>query len=251
MELFTEQKWREERQVKIALAGMGLERHAAYVRRSERPDFIMPLGGQRIGIEHTEFFFSEEETGVPRQFQNERHQSIETARRRFRANGGPALFLTAVFGDNPVPMGPRSRREREDFAQRFERVVRQVGWPDTLGEDCVVPFHPHIPEIACYMVTACSSEAHELWACGGPVTKRQLDVKDVQGTLDKKSQLHEDYAQNCDSVWLVIVNGGAIRTVACELGDEARHAAYSSPFDRVIWLDRFPPRPPVRLKVTK
>ena len=91
MELFRQQKQIEERQVKLALAGMGLQLHAAHVRREESPGFILPLGGRRIDIEHTEFFFPEEETGAPREFQNLRHEAVEMARRKFRANGGPPL----------------------------------------------------------------------------------------------------------------------------------------------------------------
>ena len=211
----------------------------------------MPLSGRRIGIEHTEFFFPEEEAGAPHKFQNERHQAVEMARSIFRANGGPPLYVTTVFQDDPEPMGPRSRRQRHDFARRFERVVREKGWPDHPHEHRPIHYHPEIPEIAYYMVSLCAAEADELWACGGAVTERHVEPRHVQSALDTKTHQHEDYAQKCDNVWLLIVNGGAIHTIPCELAEDARRASYSSPFDRAIWLDRFPPRQPVLLTLKK
>lgn len=249
MELFRQQKQIEERQVKLALAGMGLELHAAHVRREESPDFILPLGGRRIGIEHTEFFFPEKETSAPRGFQNLRHEAVEMARLKFRANGGPPLYVTPEFIDIPHPMGPNTRSCRDDFAERFERVVRANGWPDDPHDHRVFNFHPDLPEIAYYMVSPSIDGTDELWACGGAAIERYVEPHHIQAVLDKKAEKHQSYSQKCDSVWLLIVNGGAIRTVPCELGDYARDASYSSPFDRAFWLDRFPSRDLVRLRL--
>ena len=71
------------------------------------------------------------------------------------------------------------------------------------------------------MVSPSIDGTDELWACGGAVIERYVEPRHVQAVLDKKAEKHDVYAQKCDSVWLLIVNGGAIRTVPCELEDYA------------------------------
>lgn len=70
----------------------------------------------------------------------------------------------------------------------------------------------------------------------------------MQDVLSSKAEKYKRYATKCDAVWLLIMNGGAIRTVPCELGDDARNASYTFPFKRAFWFDRFPPNAPVALK---
>ena len=249
MELFTEKKWREERQVKIALEGMGFQLDAAVIEPGECPDFVLHWCGKRIGIEHTEFFFSTEDAGAPQGFQNLRHEAVELARCKFRSNGGPALYVIPIFKENPTRMGPKRRRDVSDFAERFESVVQANGWPSVAGKYCHFERLPDIPEIDYYIVGLSIDGIDELWNCGGGGVVQDVEPGQVQAALKTKAGKYKQYAQNCDSVWLLIVNGSAIRTVLCKLGDGARTASYASPFDRVLWLDRFPERPAVELRI--
>ena len=244
--LFTAQKQMEHRQVELALTEMGFGHCMSTLRAGESPDFIFPLGGRPIGIEVVEFFYPA--TDVPRGFQNLRHIAVEKARRRFRDNGGPPLYVTVMFNDYPSPQGPKSRADTDDFAERFERMVTNNGWPN--GPYTHWPFylHPDIPEVPLYVVGPSVDGKDELWACGGAANGALIKPEHVQDVLSSKAAKYERYAAKCDAVWLLIVNGGAIRTIPCELGDDARNASYSFPFERAFWFDRFPPRAPVALK---
>ena len=244
--LFTEQKRIEHRQVELALAEIGLGHCTSALRVGESPDFTFPLDGRSIGIEVVEFFYPTED--VPPGFQNLRHIAVDKARQRFRDNGGPPLYVTVTFNDYPSPQGPKSRADTDDFAVRFERVVTNNGWPNAPAAHWPFFFHPDIPEISLYVVGPSVDGKDELWACGGAANGALVKTEHVQDKLSSKSEKYGRYAAKCDAVWLLIVNAGAIRTVPCELGDDARNASYSFPFERAFWFDLFPYSAPVALK---
>lgn len=253
MKLFTEQKWMEERQVKLALTELGFGHCADALRVGESPDFTFPLDGRPIGIEVVEFFHPTDHLGnpeerVPHWFQNLRHEAVEEARRKFRDNGGPPLSVTVMFNEYPYPQGPRNKAGAADFAERFERVVMNNGWSNDRLVHLRFYFPPDVPEVSLYFVSPVIDDKNEHWACGGPANGAFVAPEQVQTALDKKAGKHEHYATKCDAVWLLIVNGGAIRTIPCELGDDAREASYSFPFERAFWFDRSPPKAPVALK---
>ena len=243
--LFTAQKRMEQRQVELALTEMGLGHLTSALAAGESPDFTFPLDDRSIGIEVVEFYYPVGD--VPHGFQILRHIAVEKARQRFRDNGGPPLYVTVTFNDYPSPQGPKSRADTEDLSERFERVVTDNGWPNSPLAHWPFFFHPDIPEISHYMVGPSVDGKDELWACGGAANGALVKPEHVQDKLSSKADKYERYAAKCDAVWLLIVNGGAIRTVPCELGDDARNASYSFPFERAFWFDRFPPSAPVAL----
>ena len=244
--LFTDKKWKETRQVKLALTELGFGHCTGALRAGESPDFIFPLDGRAVGLEVVEFFYPDR--NVPRGFQNLRHLAVDKARRRFRDNGGPPLSLTVMFNDYPYPQGPRSTPDTNDFAERFERVVTNNGWSNNPLAHWPFYFHPDIPEVSLYVVSPSIDDKGEQWACDGPANGALVEPKHVQDVLSSKAKKFERYAAKCDAVWLLIVNGGAYRTIPCRLGDDARNASYSFPFERAFWFDRCPSRAPVALK---
>ena len=251
--LFKTQKQMELRQVELALTEMGFGRCTSALRAGESPDVIFPLGGRSIGIEVVEFFYPTGDLGdqdgdVPHWFQNLRHIAVEKARSRFRDNGGPPLYVTVTFSDYPSPQGPKSTPGTDEFAERFQRVVTSNGWSNDPLVHWPFRFHPDIPEVAHYVVSPSIDDQGELWACGGAANGALVEPEHVQDVLSSKAEKYERYAAKCDAVWLLIVNGGAIRTVPCELGDDARNASYSFPFERAFWFDRMPPSAPIALK---
>lgn len=244
--LFTARKQMEHRQVELALTEIGLGHCASALRTWESPDFIFPLDGRSIGIEVVEFFYPAAD--VPRGFQILRHIAVEKARRRFRDNGGPPLYVTVTFNDYPLPQGPKSTPCTDEFAERFQREVTNNGWPNVPPTRQSFWHRPDIPEVSRYVVGPSVDGKDELWGCGGSMNGALVKPEHVQDVLSSKADKYERYAAECDAVWLLIVNDGAIRTGPCELGDGARNASYSFPFERAFWFDRFPPSAPVALK---
>ena len=91
--------------------------------------------------------------------------------------------MIPVFIDIPHPTGPNTRSCRDDFAERFERVVWANGWPDDPHDHRVFNFHPDLPEIAYYMVSPSIDGTDELWPCGGAAIERYVEPHHIQAVL--------------------------------------------------------------------
>ena len=243
----TPQKFRERLFVTSGLDRMGLKDSAANLTEGESPDFGLRVDGRTIGIEVTEFFYPEVDARAPRQFQILRDKAVQMARCKFRAHGGPPLNVVPVFQEHPAPCGPTTRREIEDFAERFQRTVFAHGWDIGIYHDWVFKNPSGVPEIEYYFVHEAHDEDGELWGRAGPSNGLFVEPRHVQDELDRKAPKHRDYLDRCDAVWLLIANSGALRTAPCELGVDARTASYTFPFERVLWVDVFPVGPVVSL----
>ena len=247
MSQLTLKKSREKWLLTAALDRMGLSDHASGLVSYESPDFILPIGDRSTGVEVIEFFYPAEDVRAPSQFQILRNKSVEMARCKFRANGGPPLYVTPVFLDIPNPLGPQNKRDMENFADRFQSAVARNGWGVSQYDDRVFRLPRDLPELDFYFVLPGLSEEDELWAPAGPLNGVYIEPRHVQAVIDDKASKHANYAQNCDAVWLLIVNEGPLRTAPCEIGEDARNATYSFPFERAYWFDRFPTGELVRL----
>jgi hypothetical protein len=217
--------------------GLSTDFHPEYV---EKPDFIITIDGIRIGVEVTEFFFSDVIPGAGHKFQIDRENAIEKARQRFCANGGPALSVVPVFNDFPKPMGPKGNREIEDFAKRLERAVWRNGWPDEPPRSQVFRGGHTLPELDYYTVRACREGTDGPWCRAGPTHQEVLEAHHIQSALDRKACKYHSYIGDFNEVWLVIYTEGGLRDVPHEIGKDARNNVYDFPFDGAYWFDSFP-----------
>ncbi|MYD52316.1 MAG: hypothetical protein F4W93_12680 [Dehalococcoidia bacterium] len=204
------------------------------------PDFIVTIGGKRIGLELTEFFFSDVVSGEQPKFQILREKAIEKAWKLFRSNDGPALKVVPVFNDIPEPLGPMHNNEIEDFANRFERAVWLNGWPDEPNKRQEFRGGRMLPELDYYSVRASKEGTNELWGRAGPTHQEVLEAHHIQSKLNSKALKHPSYSGDFCEIWLVIYTEGGLRDVPNEIGEDARNSVYDFPFDRAFWFDYFP-----------
>ena len=211
------------------------------VESGEKPDFTIQINGERIGLEVTEFFFPDEEDGVPKNFQILREKAIDEAWRIYRERGGRALYVYAAFQDIPKPLGPSDNREVKGLANKFEKVVRSQESSIEGSESRLVSGWPAIPELDYFSIRACPEGIVDgCWGRAGPTHQKVLEAHHIQSELDRKVDKYPSYVSDLDRVWLVIFTEGGLRSVPHEIGMEAKCAAYDFPFDKAYWFDSFP-----------
>jgi hypothetical protein len=201
---------------------------------SEEPDCLLRLDGKLIGIEHTEFFFPADPGQVPhKQLDALQALAVEQARRLFRLRGGPPLYLYPVFDDR---RGPRTKQDAYGLAERLAVLVARNGWSRSLKSHTFETWRD-LPEIHSYIVMPSVDGEDELWHGGTGGWVATVEPAHVQACLDEKAPLYSAYIKRAPAIWLLVVNDMVRGGTPCEIGPEARSAAYSTPFDRVFWLE--------------
>lgn len=215
----------------LAAAGLSLEGNP---QPSERPDCLLRIDGELIGVEHTEFFLPVDRGQVPHQQLNALQVlAVEQARRLFRQRGGPALYVYPVFDDR---RGPRTKRDAYGLAERLAELVARNGWPRSLKSETFEAWRD-LPGIHSYIVMPSVDGEDELWHGGSGGWVATVEAAHVQAALDRKAPLYPQYVQRVPAVWLLVVNDMLRGGTPCEIGPGARGAVYSTSFDRVFWLE--------------
>ena len=153
-----------------------------------------------------------------------------------------------MFNDYPKPMGPKSNKEVEDFAKRFERAVWRNGWPDEPTKPQVFRGGQKLPEVDYYTVSACREGTDDLWCRAGPTHQGVLEAHHIQFKLNQKGPKYSSYIPGLHEVWLVIYTEGGLTDVPNEIGEDARNSVYNFPFNRAYWFDSFPNFEATRLR---
>ena len=206
----------------------------------EKPDFVITVGGIRIGLEVTEYFFPGVGYGVPHHFQVLREQAIEEAWRIYLAGGGRALIVNAAFTDNPKPLGPKNSKEVPEFAKRFEQVVRSHESSIEGFKSRLFTGWPAISELDFYSIRTCRTGVDGFWGRAGPTHQEVLEAHHIQWYLDRKARKYPSYIGDFEKVWLLIFTEGGLRSIPNEIGEEARNSVFDFPFGRAYWFDSFP-----------
>ena len=219
----------------------------------EKPDFGLQVANRRVGLEVTDFFFRETEDGTPHNYQILRTKGVTEAERLFHSGGGPPLYVHPVFKDHPARLGPKDNAEVQKFAVRLSEFVKlnlgAVRNGQTWFENCPwIEDFLWLHELKYCLIRPSIDGEHERWSPVGPATDVVLDYGHIQREVDRKAEKYCSYTRDFEEVWLLSVNHGALLTVPCRISEEARHSAYTFPFDQAFWLDLFPDNVLVRLR---
>jgi hypothetical protein len=203
--------------------------------REEAPDFIICIAGNTVGVEHTTFYLPHQDgTPPPQMLHALKWRAVNRAQRLFRERGGPALYVTVHYSNH----GPRTNAEADELAETLAQMVLENGWSNTVAEG-----HRRfdvwrvIPGIHSYSVLPSIDGVDELWSTGSAGFVATVSPEQVQGYISTKDQRYPSYSSRVSQVWLLIVNDEFRGGAPCELGLEARNAAYHFSFDRVYWFD--------------
>lgn len=224
----------ERQYLNRALDLLGL-RSNGEIQVSEAPDFLVPLGTETIGIEVTAFYLPE-----PRATQS--HQArigmqriaVEQARRQFRSNGGPALYVTVFF----VPDRDLSKARAYALGPILAHAVGSTRLPTSVHEPSARADLGLLPsEIADISIHGSVNATDELWypAIAGWVAP--IERSHIEAEIARKAIVLPKIRSKCEISWLLIVNDGFRSAAPCELSADAHALGFQSPFDRTLWLD--------------
>ena len=225
---------RELRHVRLFFDRLGIVADPP-VQRGESPDFRTTIEGRNIGVEVTEIFFPSNDPNIPNYIPSLQNQAVYKAWQRFRCNGGPPLYVSFFFSDDTTRCGPRTKREKDALANKLCEMVTVNGAP-TFGT-WTIDISTEIPEVAWYEIGPSLRGTDELWSIPRAPMGTDVPPVIVQERLKFKADKHPEYIQNCPEVWLLIVNDWPMQAAACRIGEAARSARYTFPFDRAFWMD--------------
>lgn len=206
------------------------------VESGERPDIRMEVGTSVVGVEVTQFFFPLGDPAVKDHLPSLQNQAVYHAWQRFRQCGGLPLYAMFEFTQDKERCGPPDTKKMRDLAGRLCELVRSIGVPADLeyGVDSELS---SVPELDRCWADPSLDGVSECWGTPRATMGRNVSSRQVQECLNSKRDRYLDYASNLSAVWLLIVNDWPLQAAASRIGEEARSAIYSFPFERVYWLD--------------
>jgi hypothetical protein len=205
------------------------------IKCDETPDFLVLVAGETIGIEVTSFYFPEPDASQPHQARiGMQRISVEQARREFRSQGGPALYVTVRF----VPDRCLSKRRAYELGPLLARALAATAVPISIHEPPIeVDIELLPPEVASISVYGSVDATDELWypAIAGWVAPIERDH--IEADIARKAEKLPTIRRKCAIAWLLIVNDGFRGGAMCELSRDLGPLPFNSPFDRTLWLD--------------
>lgn len=205
----------------------------------ESPDFLLGSAPRRVGVEITTFHLQPDPGERPHQeLQSLKDQVIVLAEQLHARDGGPALYLTAIFG----PHGLLTTRTVRPIAEAMAAAVLSYPMPRSIRDPSVEVPRTLLPlEIAHVHAHGSVDGTDHRWDAdeGGwvaPITRAH-----VQREIARKEKAADLARAKCDELWLVIAHD-IMRGAPTELSDEARIGPYEHSFDRLLWLEAHEPR---------
>jgi hypothetical protein len=204
------------------------------VEWQETPDCIVHGESRSIGIELTTYHHPP--TNGERSFTEVRSLTIrvvDIARRKFMDAGGPALYVTVHFRNEPGV----SKANAQAISDALVLAVQRTNLPKSLNEGRTDVSWELLPEeIATISIYASVHENDCLWYAGGGGWVTPIQVSHIEEVINRKNKMHEVASTKCDEVWLVIVTD-MWRAAPIELSDSVALEVDSRPFDRALWFE--------------
>jgi len=201
---------------------------------SERPDFLLGYRPNIIGIELTEYHHPPTPgKRAHQEVQSLKNRVIKIAEQLHTKAGGPALYLSVIFG----PHGCLSKETVMPIAEALAEAVLSEPAPKSPYDPRVKIARERLPrEIAHVSFSASIDGRDKLWQVDRGGWVMPVETSDIQREIDKKQRMSVAARAKCDTLWLIIVHD-LVRGAHCELSAEAKSAFYRHAFDRVLWLE--------------
>jgi hypothetical protein len=209
------------------------------IEDTEQPDFLLGNHPNRIGIELTVYHHPPTPgKRVHQEVQSLKNRVVKIAEQLHREAGGPALYLSVIFG----PHGCLSKKTVRPIAKALSDAVLSGPAPKSPYDPRVKIERDRLPrEIAHVSFSASIDGQDKLWQADAGGFVMTVKPSDIQREIDKKQHMIGIARTKCDALWLVIVHD-LVRGTPCELSAEAKSASYRHDFDRVLLLDPHLPR---------
>lgn len=209
------------------------------LREAEPPDFVVGAPPRAVGVELTEYHHPAEPGSRSfQEVQSLKERIVERAEKLYAANGGPALYLTAIFGRH----GSLYKRDVPRVARALADAVSAVEVPRSVAEGKVdIPWESLPREIATAWVFGSVDGHDRLWKPDHVGWVQSIQPEHLQAELNRKERVVPLARLKCNEVWLVMVHNST-RGAPSEVHEETLKQSYRSSFDRVLWLDPHGPQ---------
>lgn len=230
-------KQRERRYFELLRRSVDLP--AQQVREPEPPDFVVGTSPQSVGLELTEYHHPAEPGARSfQEVQSIKERIVERAEQLYAANGGHALYLTAIFGRH----GSLSKKDVPRIARALADAVSSIEVPRSTADGKVDIPRDRLPrEIAKAWVFGSVDGQDRLWKPDHVGWVQSIQSEHIQAELDRKERVVSRARTECDTLWLVLLHSFT-RGAPCELHEDALKQCYRTCFDRVLWLEPHGPR---------
>jgi hypothetical protein len=209
------------------------------VHETESPDFLIHESERVLGVEITVFHLPPEPGAPPHQEQQHLKDRIAaTAEQIHNDNGGPGLYVTAVFRDS---MRLR-RNDVRSFSEALVEAVLSVPTPASIHETMEVPGDVLPPFVSGLLIHGSIDGQDRLWQADAGGWVASITPEQIQSVLEKKDRTVGTARTKCDELWLAVVEDPFSRGAPAKANDECLGHTYSSSFDRVLWLYPHGPR---------
>lgn len=199
---------------------------------SESPDFLIKIKEDIIGVEVTDFSTH----GNWFKSNSFLDAALDHGRQIFRDNGGPALYVSVHFANQP------RNCQAEEIGKCLARVVQimlEHNITDTFAysrEDFCDLFSEHGLLDYVLAIGFCSVDGEaELWQSPRAAWETLVSAEEVQKVIDEKNKKLADYRKNCKGIWLAIHN--RLEAGFYTISDEAIQFSYRHGFDRIFWIE--------------
>jgi hypothetical protein len=204
----------------------------------EAPDFILLVGGQRVGIELTELFVQPgKKRDAPQARESLANKIVLRAREIYLESGSPPAYVSVRFASNCNVSAIDGKETAEQIAALVKLQKLSPGkaahWRSQ-QQDSTLP--DAIYSLNMIGVTK-PEKARWVRPSGGwafPMTKEVL-----QKGIDKKSNRLTDYTKVVSTNWLLLVSGTAKPSQFFEHPKLQVATSIQSPFDRTYYFGQF------------
>ena len=211
--------------------GLNLE----LIQKSERPDFLIKIEGETIGVDVINFFTH----GDWFKSNGDIDTALERGRQIFRDNGGPVLDVRVCFAREP-----ETRKQAIKIGKRLAHVVKimlghNIMDSSDYNEDLFFAlfseegFLDYVSNI--HFDPSMDGEEGLWYSSGSADWVTPVSVKEVQKVIGSKIEKLSSYRKNCKSVWLAIHN--RLEAGFYTISDEAKQFSYRHDFDRIFWIE--------------
>ena len=206
----------------------------------EPPDFVFVQDDHRLGVELTTFHLPPPPGKQPHQeWQSLKNQIVAGAERLHAEAGGPPLYVGVIFQE-------RERLRKKDvrpMAQELAEVILTAEVPQHISEPCVVLRFGEKPKWSGgIQIHGSVNGVDRLWHADAGGWVGQITSEQVANVVQAKAAHAQLARQECNELWLVIVNDNFSQAAQAEISEDAMRAEYEGPFERLIWLLPHVPR---------
>jgi len=211
----------------------------------EDPDFRITQSTSVLGIEHTQLFFikTSGDHHTPAAEDSFRKKIVQEAKKCCEEKGVPPLWVKIFFND---VSHLKSRKDKDSLVNDIAKFVEQQWRCGKLSFRNELKIKNRNREVF-YMTISPGVMNGKKWLdehLWQPHYASEVDTNftyQLQETIHKKGEKYQDYLENCEECWLLIVvdRRNPAQRFGIEFDKNAQANRYQSKFARVFYMDTF------------